>query len=236
MKNKINIAEIWQDFVNLIFPNTCLTCDNSLVKNEEQICLHCQMNLPTTDYHLYTENPLWKKLNIKYPVEYAFAYLFFSKKGKTQRILHSLKYENNPEVGALLGKWYAQVLKETGFEKFPELIIPIPLHLKRQRKRGYNQSEYFAKGLGERLEIPVVLDTLIKTKDTKTQTKKTKEERWENMTSAFTITNKNSLKDKHILLVDDVSTTGATLEIAIETLFEKAEIKYLSVAVIAEAQ
>jgi competence protein ComFC len=135
-------------------------------------------------------------------------------------MLHALKYKSKPEVGFLLGKWYGADLKKSDAFLGCDYIIPVPLHKKRQRKRGYNQSEYFAKGLGEELNIPVLGDVLFKKHFTETQTYKTREERWQNTLNSFEIKNKEVLKDKSILLVDDVITTGATTEACILQLRE----------------
>jgi ComF family protein len=135
-------------------------------------------------------------------------------------MLHALKYKSKPEVGHLLGKWYGADLKKTNTFADCDYIIPVPLHKKRLRKRGYNQSEYFARGLSEELNIPVLTDVLLKKHFTETQTYKTREERWQNTLHSFEIKNGELLKDKNILLVDDVITTGATTEACILQLQE----------------
>jgi len=172
---------------------------------------------------LNADNPVMKNFYGRADVKMAASFLLFQKKGSVQKMLHALKYRSKPEVGLLLGKWYGLDLKKNNTFTDCDYIIPVPLHKKRQRKRGYNQSEYFAKGLGEELNIPVVTNVLFKKHFTETQTYKTREERWQNTLNSFEIKNKELLKDKKILLVDDVITTGATTEACVLQLQEASQ-------------
>lgn len=229
------------DFFSLIFPNYCLCCDASLGKGEEQICTRCRYGLPKTDYHEKRENPLLQKFWGKLPVTYALAYLKFSKGGKVQKILHDLKYNANQTIGEMMGKWYGQLLVEAGLAKPDEteeqvfdLILPIPLHKSRLRKRGFNQSDCFARGLSATTNIPWYADAVTRNKATKTQTKKGRMERWENVEHIFEIVKPELIKDKHVLLVDDVITTGSTLEACAGSIL-KAGAAQVSIATIAVA-
>lgn len=220
------------DVAALIYPRICAGCSHSLFKHEQYICNKCYISLPKTNYHLQKENPIQKTFYGRADVALASSFLFFQKKGSVQKMMHALKYKGKPNVAHLLGKWYAQDLKQQQIFSNYDYIIPVPLHKKRAQKRGYNQSEYFANGLSEVLNIPVLNDVLIKTKFTETQTYKTREERVENTLSSFHVTQPEMIDNKKILLVDDIITTGATTEACILQLQKSASV-IVSVASIA---
>ena len=228
------IKDFISDIASLIYPHVCVGCSNSLFKHEELICNKCYVTLPKTNYHLQKENPLQRIFYGRATVTSASSFLFFQKKGSVQKMMHALKYKNKPEVAQLLGKWYGQDLKKSDVFSNIDYIIPVPLHKKRLQKRGYNQSEYFAKGLSETLNIPIAINILIKSKFTETQTHKTREERAENISTSFQLQNQETIKNKNILLVDDVITTGATTEACILKLQESTN-AIISVASIAYA-
>ena len=212
-----------------------MACNGSLFKHEQHICNKCYVTLPKTDYHLLKDNPLQRIFYGRADVKSASSFLFFQKKGMVQKMLHALKYKGKPEVAQLLGKWYAEDLKQSSTPLVYDYIIPVPLHKRRQQKRGYNQSEYFAKGLHEVLGIPILTSVLIKKHFTETQTHKTRAERGENILQSFSIEHAEMLNNKSVLLVDDVITTGATLEACIIQLQKNTNTK-VSVASIAYAQ
>lgn len=203
---------MFNDFFNLIFPKLCSACNKSLVKNEPIICISCQTNLPKTNYHLDIDNPInkifWGRINI----EMAAAFYSFSTKSKVQNLLHQIKYRNNKEAGFFVGKLYGFELRNTNYFKQIDFIIPVPLHQKKLKERGYNQSELIANGLSSSLIAPVITNILYRKIDSATQTKKKRYNRWENVGEIFEIKNIELLKNKNVLLVDDVITTGATLE------------------------
>lgn len=227
--------ELWGDFVSLFFPNYCLGCTNTLVKGEDILCTNCILELPKTHYHQAIDNPIRQRLEGRIHLSYAIAFLKFRKTGMVQHLLHQLKYNNHPEVGVRLGKLYGKELLESGYKNAFDLIIPVPLHKSRQRKRGYNQSAKFAEGLADSLQIPWDEQCVERTVKTKTQTRKNKIERWENVKEVFRITNPERVRQKKILLVDDVITTGATLEACGRHLLEHGCAE-LSFACLAEAQ
>ncbi len=208
------------DFSSLIYPRICNGCGIILFKHEYLVCNLCYVSLPKTNFHLNKDNPVQKIFFGRADVKLASSFLLFQKKGRVQKMLHALKYKSKPEVGKLLGKWYGADLKKSEVFACCNYIIPVPLHKKRLRKRGYNQSEYFAKGLSEELNIPVLTDVLLKKHFTETQTYKTREERWQNTLHSFEIKNMEVIKNSNILLVDDVITTGATTEACIVQLQE----------------
>lgn len=220
------------DIASLVYPRVCNGCGNALYKHERTVCNLCYVNLPRSNYHTLPGNPVQKIFYGRCEVSGAGSFLLFQKKGSVQKLLHALKYRSKPEVGHLLGKWYGQDLKKTNAYAACEIIIPVPLHNKRLRKRGYNQSELIAKGLSEELNIPVLTGVLVKKQFTETQTFKSREERWQNTLHSFEVTNPSSIAGKKILLVDDVITTGATTEACIYQL-NKAACSEISVASIA---
>ncbi len=152
---KTILAGFLKDFVALIFPRYCLACYHSLVKGEDMICTPCMLEMPHTLSHLDKDNPLKQRLVVRIPISHAFAIFRFAKSSKVQKLLHELKYRQQPEVGTSLGRMYGEKLAAVGFERAWDLIVPIPLHPSRLRKRGYNQSQKFAEGLSEKLGIPV---------------------------------------------------------------------------------
>jgi ComF family protein len=191
--------------------------------------------LPKANYHLMEENPIKNKLIGRLPLKYAWAFLKFRKTGIVQHLLHQLKYNNHPEVGIKLGINYGNELFKYGFQNEFDVIIPVPLHASRQKKRGYNQSAKFAEGLSYSLGIAWDESISVRRASTATQTKKTKLERWENVKSVFDIRESERVKDLRVLLVDDVITTGATVEACGQHLVN-SQCKSLSIACIAEAQ
>jgi len=228
------IVEILLDFVSLFFPRHCLACDDSLVKGEDIICTMCMLEMPQTDYHTNLENPLQNRLSYRIQIKYAMTLFKFSKSGRVQHLLHELKYKNHPEIGVLLGRVYAAKMIETNLSNAFDMIIPVPLHPSRKRKRGYNQSAKFAEGLSEKLNIPFSDDFMVRSMRTETQTRKSKLSRWENMDGVFGVKAPQIIQGKKILLVDDVVTTGSTLEACAHALL-KAGCCELSIACIAEA-
>lgn len=231
---KLTVTEIFQDFVSLIFPNHCLACENSLVKGENLICTYCMLQMPQTNYHLDQDNVLKKRILGRIPVEYVMALFRFSKNGRVQGILHALKYRGQWELGVMLGHVYGERLHAAGCFNSLDLIVSVPLHPSRLRRRGYNQSAKFAAGLSEKLGIPYSDELMVRKIKTDTQTKKSKLNRWQNVDAVFDVTEPLKIKDKRILLVDDVITTGATLEACGNQLL-KAGCLNLSIACIAEA-
>jgi ComF family protein len=227
-------SELIGDFVSLIFPNYCLACGRSLIKGEKLICTGCILQMPQTNYHLDGDNPLKNRLSSRLPLNYAMALFKFSKSGRVQSILHALKYRNEPKLGIMLGNVYGDRLVDAGLSGAFELVIPVPLHKSRIRKRGYNQSAKFAEGLSQKLGIPFSDDLLERKMKTDTQTRKSKLRRWQNVSEVFRVKDVSALQNKRVLLVDDVVTTGATLE-ACGNLLIDAGCASLSIACIAEA-
>lgn len=217
---------------DIMYPNLCEVCGDNLQKQEQLLCLTCLHTLPKTNYHLIAENDLEKRFWGKVKIERATAFFYFQKGSPFQKILHSLKYKDNKELAWLLGKYGAVDLLESNVFKNIDIIIPVPLHSTKLKQRGYNQSEWIGKGLSEIICKPQDIETLIRTTETTTQTKKSMFERFENTEGVFKITNPAGIEEKHILLVDDVITTGSTLEACIHVLLQ---IKGVRVSVFALA-
>jgi ComF family protein len=228
------LKETLTDFVSLFYPQYCYACHEGLAKGEDIVCTKCMLDLPRSYYHKYRENALYNRLNGRIPLQFATAFFLFRKGGKVQRLLHALKYNNHPEIGETLGKVYGQELFEAEYHKQIDLIVPVPLHHARKRKRGYNQSEEFAKGLSQSLNIPTcsILDRVT---PTESQTRKSKLKRWQNVSEVFKLNNTKAAVGKKIMLVDDVITTGATIEACAQTLLAES-CASISVASIAYAQ
>lgn len=201
----------WNDFLDLIFPRNCPQCGRNLLDFEPCLCTLCQGLLPRASFHKRPfDNELTSKLQGLTQVNRAMAFLRFSKKGKSQKLLHLLKYKNKPEIGEELGRLFGMELLDSGFGGQWEEIVPVPLHPMKEKRRGYNQSEKFALGLSKVLEIKVE-NRLDRVRFTETQTKKSRIERLDNVEEVFALKDKESVRNKNVLLVDDVITTGATI-------------------------
>jgi ComF family protein len=224
----------FQHLISLIYPNLCLVCNENLLQGEEAVCLSCLSKLPYTDYHLLPSNPIEQRFWGKFPVENATALYFFQKATAGQQLLHALKYRGEKQLGELLGRQLGSRLAETSTFRSIDLIVPVPLHPKKLRKRGYNQSECICKGISEAMQIPVNSTNLVRLIENPTQTRKGVYERWENTQGIFELTNVSAFTGKHILLVDDVLTTGSTIDACAQALLQADGVK-ISVATIAVA-
>jgi ComF family protein len=220
------------DFVSLIFPDLCQACGRNLFHQEHTICTKCLYNLPYTDFHLQQDNPVAKQFWGRVSLHSATAYLYFAKGGRVQQLMHQLKYKNRPDVGHFIGLQAGRQLLNTDLFSSVDLVVPVPLHKMKKRMRGYNQSAYFASGLSEGMSIASNGDNLIRQKFTTTQTSRSRFSRYENMQDVFLVKHPEIFKGKHILLVDDIITTGATLESCSHVLLNIPEVK-VSIAAIA---
>ncbi|MDQ7947744.1 MAG: ComF family protein [Pedobacter sp.] len=229
------LQRLMLDFVALLFPELCPACGTGLHHGEGDICLHCLFDLPYTDYHLHQDNRVARQFWGRLPLHAAMAMLYFKKGTKVQHLVHHLKYKGRTAVGIKLGQLLAERLKQSEQYQDVDLIIPVPLHPKKQKLRGYNQSEYIAKGMAEEMNIPFSTLHLRRLKASATQTKKSRYYRYENMRDIFSLSKAEQMQDLHILLVDDVVTTGATLEACGQVLLN-SPIKKLSIAAVAFAE
>jgi ComF family protein len=223
------------DFISLLFPELCQACGESLILGEELICTDCRYHLPFTDFHLKPDNMVaqqfWGKINL----EAAYALCYFTKGGKMQQLMHQFKYKGRHKIGNMLGNIAAEQMAKNPVLSTIDVIIPVPLHKSRLRKRGFNQSACFAEGISGKLNVPVIEHNLVRIRATETQTHRSRFERFENMQQVFVLENPRSLINKHVLLVDDVVTTGSTLEACGAELLKVEGLK-LSIATIACAE
>ena len=213
---------ILKDLFYLFYPKLCAVCELKLVENESSICTNCRHDLPLTNFLDYKDNKVTQVFYGRILIEKAYSLLFYRKKGITQKLIHDLKYKGNEEVGVFFGNWLGEILKENKEFANIDFIIPVPLHPKKLKERGYNQVTKFGERLSEYLQKPLVEDSLIRISSTKTQTFKSRFERFNNIGTKFMLENHTDFNNKHILLIDDVITTGATLE-ACAKEFRKSE-------------
>lgn len=219
-----------EDFISLFFPRYCYGCREALVRGEYLICTRCVHDLPRTDYHKHRKNALFERLHGRISLQQALAFLRFEKETAVQHLLHALKYGHHPEIGEMLGRVYGQELKH---HISIDAVIPVPLHSARRRSRGYNQSASFAKGLSVALGCQCVESSLVRIRKTETQTRKSRLSRWRNVEDAFAIADCRPIQGQRVLLVDDVITTGATIEACGRLL--STQCQSLSIACIAVA-
>lgn len=225
------------DTLEAIYPTLCPGCLGPISEAEEPLCIACRSELPVIIPNPFASNEvLWNKFLGLIPLKFASAFLKFTKGGRVQRMLHALKYQNKPELGIFLGEMMALHLKQSGFTHPVDLVLPIPLHSQKLKKRGYNQAMQIARGLATGLGINATDEVLIRSRPTETQTRKAKLERVLNVDEVFALhpVHEKSLAGKHIILVDDVVTTGSTMEACARLLAEK-NLSSLSIATLAIA-
>ena len=203
---------MFQSIINLFFPKACSGCNAILLANESVICTDCRHEIPLTNHHNIPNNEMLLKFYGKLDLVYASALFYYQKKGIVQELIHKLKYKGHQEIGESIGYWYAEELKKSIALKDVDFIIPVPLHPKRFKKRGYNQVATFAEALSKSMQIPVKELILIRDKNTKSQTKKNRIDRAQVVSNIFSVGTTTDFEGKHFLLIDDVITTGATLE------------------------
>lgn len=228
------MTTIFSSLLNLFFPRLCLLCKVPLVEGEDQLCLQCLCDLPRTRYASIDNNPMIQLFIGKTDITHAAAFLYYEKGGKVQQLIHLLKYHGNKEIGFRLGYLAAQEYLLRGLFNGIDLLMPVPLHPRKKKKRGYNQSESIARGINSLLNLPIDTTSLYRTKQTDTQTQKQVYDRWLNVQKTFSVIHPNKLQNKHILLIDDVITTGSTLEACAESLLSIPGVK-VSLLVIAIA-
>ncbi len=226
---------MWNDLIALIFPEVCIGCNMLLARGEDYLCTECRSNLPIIPYNQYEPLLFQQKLINSYQYDFAYAFLKFYKSGITQRILHAIKYNSQPLVAEFMGRLAGNEIRKEMKIKNYNYIIPVPLHPKKKIKRGYNQSDYFAMGLSLSLDISWNGEFIERIKNTSTQTKKSRVERQANVEGVFTTNNSSDLNGCHIILVDDVATTGATLD-ACSNILYTCGVSQISICTIATAQ
>ncbi len=223
-----------RDLLHLFYPTSCAACDQVLLKNENTLCISCRHQLPRYNFQYHNAEIIKKVFSGRILIQNATALLIFEKQGLVQNIIHNLKYRGQEDIGSVLGQWLGnEIFKSTSYQEIT-MVIPVPLHRKRFRERGYNQVAKFGKEIAKIFEVPYEEKILIKTKYTYKQAKSGGYERWDNIVGSFGLQNPNKLKNQHILLVDDLLTTGATLEACATELMQVSGVK-ISIATMAIA-
>lgn len=222
----------FRDLIALIYPPVCPVCGRSLEPFEGSICTLCRISAPMTYYWNEYENPVKEKFAGMVPVEQASAMLFFVRGSGWQRLIHAFKYHHRYALARELGRWYGRLLKESGLYADVDAVVPLPLHPLKRLRRGYNQAEYIAEGIAEELALPLVRGALVRRRNTLSQARTPRRERAANVEGAFAVRDAKPLAGRHLLLVDDVLTTGSTLTAAIEALLAVLPDVRVSVAVL----
>lgn len=231
---KQHYLQMLNDIINVLFPKVCYACHELLNDNERDVCTQCRNRLPVTNFHFNNDNSVLKIFYGRVKLEHATALLRFEKKGLVQQLIHGLKYKKQETIGEFLGNWLGGELKTVKAYQDIDVVIPVPLHKKKLKKRGYNQVAKFAQRIAEALHAEYKDDVLLKVTNTESQVLKKRLARWNHNDELFTLQNKNTIANKHILLVDDLITTGATME-ACATVLNQADNIKISVASMAIA-
>lgn len=228
----------WKDLchglLHLLYPNLCIGCHAEVPSTYHCFCLSCQRKLHPTNMHLLAENEFTDRFWGRVPLVAGAALYYFNRKSPIQKALHQLKYHNQADIGVRLGQQLGYLLKQSPQFHTVEGILPVPLHPKKERIRGYNQSALLATGLSDILQVPVLSGILTRQQFSESQTRKKRMERFDNVNDVFTVTRPERIRGRHLLLIDDVLTTGATLEACGQVLLETPDVR-LSMATIAIA-
>ncbi len=223
----------FEDLVGLIFPKTCVHCGLELNKRENSLCISCEYKLPRSNYHRIPDNPVADKFRGRLPIKSGFSFLRFTQGNMAQTLMHELKYRQREDLGERLGKLFGSVLLIDD-QPAPDLIIPLPLHESKKRKRGYNQCDSIVQGMSEVIKTPFQTDVVKRVVANPSQTRKSRFDRWENVERIFEVSKPECVLGRHVMLVDDVVTTGSTLESCGRALLE-AGAKELTIATLASA-
>jgi ComF family protein len=229
------LKELTEDFLSLFFPSVCMSCGASLVKGEELLCTRCMVEINRTGFHLKRDNAVEKLFWGRCRIEKAAAFSFYNRGSRIRRLIHLMKYRGKKEIGFALGKIYGSYLRDSSFMDGIDMLVAVPLHPDRLRKRGYNQSEYIARGISETTGVPVSERIIYRVSATNTQTRRGRFERWTNVEGLFAVFDENQVRGKHVLVVDDVVTTGSTLEACANALLNGGNTR-VSVVTLAASQ
>lgn len=225
--------EIRDSLLQWVFPHNCSGCGSDIINRDSSLCMRCIETLPETHFERYQGNPVEKRFWGRIQVEHAAARFYFTRESLIQQLMHQFKYKGNRDLGFQLGKMMGDSIKKSGW-LHADALVPLPLFPAKEKRRGYNQATVLCEGMAETLQIPVLKDVIIRSQHTDTQTRKGRIERWHNMEGKFVLTDPDAIHNKHLLLVDDVITTGATLEACGAELL-KGENTRLSIATLCSA-
>lgn len=228
------LSRICNDFTELIYPALCVTCGERLISQEKYLCMNCRADLPVTNFHLNSDNNVAALFWGRVKIENATSLFYYKKGSRYQRLIYFIKYRGMKELGFEFGTHLGASLSESENFTTADLIIPVPLHPRKKKKRGYNQSEYIARGVANILKKPVSVNNLCRKIHSSSQTRKNRFERWQNVEKIFKINHPDELHNKHILLLDDVVTTGSTLEACASEILKVPDTK-VSIATLAYA-
>ena len=230
----IKFKEINDSLLRFIFPHVCDGCGSDLLNVESRLCLHCLDAMPETNFERHASNPIEKMFWGRLSLVNAAATFYFTKESLMQNLMHQFKYKNNKDLGLQLGRLMGIALKESKRFENIDALVPLPLFPFKEKKRGYNQATVLCEGIAEILFLPILKDVITRPQHTETQTKKGRIERWKNIEGKFELVKKEAINNKHILLIDDVVTTGATLEACGSELLKTQNTK-LSIATLCQA-
>jgi ComF family protein len=206
------LKNIISSTLHLFYPHVCTGCGSDILEKENLLCLKCINDLPNTGFAQHAGNPVEKTLWGRIPVTAAHSQYYFAKESLIQHLIHQLKYKGNKEIGFYMGELMGSSLLNSNRFNNVDALIPLPLYPDKERKRGYNQAAVICEGMSATMNVPVIKNNVIRQRFTETQTRKHRTERWQNVAGSFVVSNPSALKGKNILLVDDVITTGATIE------------------------
>jgi ComF family protein len=226
LQNAIN------NLTHLFFPRICAGCGTDIIAEKQLLCFHCIDQLPVSNFHIHANNPIEKIFWGRLPLATAFSYLFFTKQSILQHLLHQFKYKGKKEIGEYFGRRMGEAMLQSNRFTDLDAVVPLPLFVKKERIRGYNQAAVIGEGISEATGIPLYNDVIRRKTSTETQTHKNRMERWKNIEGRFEIVNRAKIEGKHLLLVDDVVTTGATLEACGTVLLEQTSAR-ISIATLA---
>jgi len=221
----MKIKTLVENLVSLIYPKLCVICGEPLVENEKFFCYACYLKLPITNYHFISDNRAMERLAGKVSLTKASSYLYYNKGGIAQKLITEIKYRGNQDLGEWIGAYISKDMISSDFFKGIDYLIPVPLHRSKEKKRGFNQAEKIAEGISRTTGIRMETKNVFREKANTSQTRKGVFDRWKNTQNLFDIKDPKLFEGKHILLIDDVLTTGSTLEALAQSLLKSPEVK-----------
>lgn len=229
------LSSLLRDFKSLVFPTICPVCGD-VVGDDDWLCTMCRMTAPLTGFWNDAANPIVDRLRDQIPIVSASSFIYFVHKSGWRNLIHNFKYRGAWGQAEKMGVWYGGYLKDSGLYEGVDLVIPIPLHVRKLIKRGYNQSEYIAKGIASELKVKMDCRSVVRSRNNRSQTLSHKSDRWSNVTGVFTIKDSDALENRHVLLVDDVFTTGATIITCAEEILKVVPNCRISIVVLAHSK